>query len=380
MTKTSEHSSVELRIPELNIKQQVSIDKNGKGEFSIAAKPQLWNPGSAKLYSVGLRYQQDFVQDSIGFRTLQVQDEHIFFNGKSIFLKGISLHEESPLHAGRAWSEEDARILLNWAKELGCNFVRLAHYPHNDAIVKMADSMGLMVWSEIPVYRSALFNNPAVYDKAENQLVEMISRDKNRAAVVFWSIANDTPATSARLKFISQLIEKARELDNTRLITAASNIDVDAKGTQIIDDPLNTIVDVISVNYACGWSVGTPNSCANVKWASRYHKPVILSEFGAEALQGYHGEKNQRWDEEYQADVFKHNLAMIDNISFLRGVSPAALKDFRSPNSQLSAIQDFWNRKGLISDRGIKKKAWTVLHDYYDKKIVAVEKLETKQP
>lgn len=359
---------LELRIPELNIAQKLSLNKNGEAKFEIAAKPILWSPESPKLYSVDIQYQQDIIHDKIGFRTIAVQGENILLNGKSVFLRGISIHEESPLHPGRAWSEEDARILLTWAKELGCNFVRLAHYPHSETMVRMADQIGLMVWSEIPVYWTVLFNNPAVYTKAETQLEEMVARDKNRAAIIMWSMANETPNSPARMKFIGQLAEKARDLDSTRLITAALDTHSDDNGFKSIDDPLSAIVDVIGVNSYCGWYSATPGSCANLKWLSRYRKPVIMSEFGADALQGLHGDKAQRWTEEYQADVYINNLMMIDNMSFLRGLSPWILKDFRSPRRPLPNIQDFWNRKGLISDKGIKKKSWAILHDYYVKK------------
>jgi beta-glucuronidase len=368
--ENTDGQQVELLIPELNIAKKLPLNKSGEARFEIAAKPVLWSPESPKLYTVDLRYMQDVVHDKIGFRNIQVQGENILLNGKSIFLRGISIHEESPLHDGRAWSEEDARILLTWAKELGCNFVRLAHYPHNEAMVRMADQMGLMVWSEIPVYWTVLFNNPSVYNKAENQLEEMIARDKNRASIIMWSMANETPNSSARLKFISNLAQKARELDPTRLITAALDTQSEENGSKAIDDPLSSIVDVIGVNSYCGWYEGAPASCANLKWISRYRKPVIMSEFGADALQGLHGDKNQRWTEEYQADVYVNNLAMLGRMTFLRGMSPWILKDFRSPRRPLPAVQDFWNRKGLISDKGIKKKSWYILHDYYMKKAV----------
>jgi len=359
---------VELRIPELNISQKVSLNKNGEAKFEIPAKPVLWSPEMPKLYAVDINFLQDTVHDKIGFRTIRVRGENILLNGKSIFLRGISIHEESPLHPGRAWSEEDDRMLLTWAKELGCNFVRLAHYPHNETMLKLADQMGLMVWSEIPVYWTVLFNNPTVYKKAESQLEEMITRDKNRASIVMWSVANETPNSSSRLKFISQLAQKARDLDSTRLITAALDTQSDENNGKTIDDPLSSIVDVIGVNNYCGWYAGTPSSCASLKWMSHYHKPVIMSEFGADALQGFHGDKGQRWTEEYQQDVYVNNLTMLENMSFLRGMSPWILKDFRSPRRPLPNIQDFWNRKGLISERGIKKKAWYTLHDYYVKK------------
>lgn len=365
--KTNDQA-VELHIPELNIKQQIKLNKSGEGKFSISAKPVLWSPEAPKTYAVDLRYLQETVSDKIGFRTIETQGEDILLNGKSIFLTGISIHEESGLHPGRAWSEEDARHTLQSAKDLGCNFVRLAHYPHSENMLKMADEMGLLVWSEIPVYWTVLFNNPTVYAKAEMQLTEMISRDKNRASIILWSMANETPNGTARTKFITQLAQKARQLDGTRLITAALETHNDTADRKVIDDPLSAVVDVIGINSYCGWYVATPGSCAAFKWASPYRKPMIMSEFGADALQGYHGNKNQRFTEEYQADVYHNNLAMIDNISFLRGLSPWILKDFRSPRRPLPTIQDYWNRKGLISDKGIKKNSWYILRDYYQKK------------
>jgi beta-glucuronidase len=361
-------SKAVLRIPELHIEQSISLDATGNGSFSIAAKPMLWQPDRPKLYAVELHYQNQVIRDEIGFRRIAVDGENILLNGKSIYLKGISIHEESPLHAGRAWSEEDAQQLLAWAKELGCNYVRLAHYPHNEAMLRMADKMGLMVWSEIPVYWTVLFDNAAVYAKAETQLVEMIQRDKNRVSIVLWSVANETPSTPERLKFLTALVSKARSLDSSRLVTAALDTQSDSHGTKVIDDPLASQVDVIGINTYCGWYAGTPDSCASLKWLSNYHKPAIISEFGADALQGFHGDKQQRFTEEYQVDVYRNNLLMIDQMSFVRGLSPWILKDFRSPRRPLPGIQDYWNRKGLVSDKGIKKQAWYVLQDYYQQK------------
>ena len=94
-----------------------------------------------------------------------------------------------------------------------------------------------------------------------------------------------------------------------------------------------------------------------------------MSEFGGGALQGYHGDNNQRWTEEYQAEVYRTNLEMIENIRFLRGLTPWILKDFRSPRRPLADIQDYWNRKGLVSNHGIKKQAWYVLQKYYQHKL-----------
>jgi len=362
-----------LELPALGIKQELAFDEDGRAKFRLAASPDLWNPENPVLYDFSLSHAGDVIRDRIGFRTIAVTGEDILLNGKPVFLRGISIHEESPHGDGRAWSEEDARTLLGWAKELGCNFVRLAHYPHNETMVRMADRMGLMVWSEIPVYWTILFERDDVYAKAESQLTEMITRDKNRASVVLWSVANETPSTPARLDFLTRLVRKARSLDDTRLITAALDTHSSTATGKIIDDPFAEWVDVIGVNTYCGWYSDTPESCAELRWQSAYDKPVIVSEFGAGALQGYHGSDQQRFTEEYQARVYRYNLAMLDSFKALRGVSPWILKDFRSPRRPLPGIQDFWNRKGLLSETGAPKQAWYLLQAWYAQKQIEEE-------
>jgi len=361
----SDYGMVTLKLPALDIEEDLEPDKNGRVEFSLTAEPVLWTPEDPKLYEFKLGYKGGVIKDRIGFRTISTESDNIILNGKSVFLRGISLHEESPEGDGRAWSEEDARILLGWAKELGCNFVRLAHYPHNETMVRMADEMGLMVWSEIPVYWTILFEREDVYNKAEKQLSEMIARDKNRAAVILWSVANETPNHQPRLKFLNRLVNKARSLDSSRLITAALDTQSTNETGKVIDDPFAKIVDVIGVNSYCGWYNDTPESCAGLRWHSPYDKPVIISEFGAGALQGNHGDEQQRFTEENQALVYKNNLIMLDNIDALRGVTPWILKDFRSPRRPLPGIQDFWNRKGLLSENGNRKQAWYLMKDWY---------------
>jgi beta-glucuronidase len=354
-----------LVIPELAIDHPVELDSGGHGRFSVAATPRLWSPEQPYLYDVELVYGPDTVTDRVGFRRLEVAGTEILLNGKPLFLRGISLHEEAP-GGGRAWSEAHARRLLGWAQELGCNFVRLAHYPHNEAMTRLADEMGLLVWSEIPVYWTVDFADPAVYAKAEAQLAEMITRDRNRASIALWSIANETPATPERTAFLQALAEHARRLDPGRLVTAALDTQRYEDDARVIDDPLAAAVDVIGINSYCGWyGPDRPQDCRQYAWRSPYGKPVIMSEFGAGALQGRHGPADHRWTEEYQAAVYEANLAMIGNIDFLRGLTPWILMDFRSPRRPLPGIQDYWNRKGLLSETGAKKAAWHVLQAWY---------------
>ena len=357
-----------LRIPELKKKIEIQTDANGVANFSFKAKPDLWSPESPKLYKVEIQIGEETIVDYIGFRTIETKGYDILLNGKSIFLKGISIHEEAPYKTGRVTTEDEILTLLRWTKELGCNYIRLAHYPHSEKMVKEAEKMGLLIWSEIPVYWTVSFGNELTYELAQKQLEEMISRDKNRAAVILWGIANETPLSEERFVFLKKLAKKAKSLDATRLITAALDTHSEQDGANVIDDPLGEVVDVIGINSYCGWYYGEPSSCSGVAWRNMYEKPMIMSEIGGAALAGLHGEVNERWTEEYMDDVYKYNLEMIDNISFLRGMTPWILMDFRSARRHLKNIQKDFNRKGLISEQGEKKKAFYRLQEYYNSK------------
>ena len=163
----------------------------------------------------------ELVRDRIGFRTIETRGCEILLNGEPVFLRGISIHEEAPLRSGRAHGEDDARLLLRWAQELGCNFVRLSHYPHDEPMARVADELGLLVWEEIPVYWEIDWESPVALEVATSQLRELILRDRNRASVVFWSLANETLPKPARLEFLRSLAKTARALDPTRLLTTA---------------------------------------------------------------------------------------------------------------------------------------------------------------
>ena len=366
VTGNFEGETVSISIPELKRKFETTPNSEGRADFSFKAKPRLWTPEIPKQYDVKLSIGTNSVTDQIAFRTIETNGTDILLNGKSVFLKGICIHEEAPFKTGRVTSVEECRTLLNWAKELGCNFVRLAHYPHSEAMVKEAEKMGLMVWSEIPVYWTVLFDNQDTYANAQNQLEEMISRDKNRGNVILWSIANETPHSDARLEFLGNLAKRARELDYSRLITAALDTQSGEGGEKIIDDPLGEIVDVIGINSYCGWYSDEPGFCPDITWKNNYNKPMIMSEIGGGALQGYHGEENERWTEEYQNSVYENNIEMMKKISFLKGITPWILMDFHSPRRHLQRIQSDFNRKGLISEKGMKKKAYYTLKRYYN--------------
>jgi beta-glucuronidase len=357
--------NVTVRIPEAGVAQTFTPDASGLARVAFDAQFELWSPERPKLYSVTIESGTDRVPDRIGFRSIEDKGRSLLLNGNPVFLRGVSIHAEAPFHAGRVYSEADALTPLHCAKDVHCNFVRLPHYPHDEVMTRLADEMGLLVWSEIPVYWTISWENAETLRSAEQQLTEMISRDRNRASVILWSVANETPRGDARLKFLTTLVERARSLDSTRLITAALETHYADPHTIVVEDPLGKFLDVVSCNEYVGWYDGLPEKIDTITWQTPYEKPFILSEFGADAQAGRHGDDQTRFTEEYQANVYRRQVAMFRRIPFLNGTIAWVLVDFRSPRRPLAGIQDFYNRKGLFSDRGERKSAFFILRDYY---------------
>ena len=320
----------------------------------------------------------DDLADRIGFRTIEREGEDILLNGKPIFLRGISLHEEEiGVNPSRNMTPSNARALLTEIKNgLNGNFVRLAHYPHSDVMTRLADEMGLIVWSEIPVYWRIDWENTRTLSLAESMIQENILRDRNRASILFWSVGNETPISEKRNRFMTALVQKTRAIDSSRLITAALLIHKEMEDgvlTARIVDPLAEHLDVLSVNTYDGWYGPVEVAdVSDIRWNINAGKPLIISEFGAGAFIGLSGEEVPRkFSLEYQNEMYRETLEMSEEISALRGISPWILKDFRSPRRQHSIYQNGWNRKGIITETGERKPAFHTLSDHY-------QKLETK--
>jgi beta-glucuronidase len=357
--------TLELQETDHTIHVTGKTDAEGRAPLHlICANLRLWSPVDPVLYKVALSTGEDRLEDQMGFRSIETRGTQILLNGEPIFLKGINIHAEAPFRTGRAYSEQDAETLLGWAHELGANYVRLAHYPHNQRMTRLADRMGILVWSEIPVYWACHFEDPAVLDKAQVQLSEMIRRDRDKASVILWSVANETPATSARTAFLATLVNDAHKLDPSRLVTAALLVRTEGP-TKIVDDALGNVLDVLGANEYIGWYEHTAAEADHTVWDIRFQKPLIMSEFGGDAKAGLHGDVGERWTEEFQANIYEHQLVMLSQIAQLRGMTPWILMDFRSPRRLLPGIQDNFNRKGLVSENGERKKAFYILQKAY---------------
>ena len=354
------NGKAKLEIPKLNLFREIECI-NGKADVIINAEPELWSPEKPRLYDVKISYLSDEIQDRIGFREIKADKTGIYLNGKKIFLKGVCAHEES-VPNGKAVTDDEILENFKLAKEMNCNFMRLAHYPHTDKAARIADKIGILLWEEIPVYWAIDFSNPETYENAENQLTELILRDRNRASVIVWSVGNENPDTDERLHFMSSLAKKAKELDPTRLVSAACLVD---HSKLMIKDRLVDYIDVIGINEYYGWYAPDFNELIKVFNNSNPQKPVVITEFGADALRGARGTVDDLGTEDCQENIFRMQTETLGKIPYIHGTSPWILYDFRCPR-RTSSLQLEYNRKGLLSeDKTYKKPAYFVMKEFY---------------
>jgi beta-glucuronidase len=356
---------VRLQVAEAGLDVTSTTDEKGKAAFRVTAKNlALWSPENPKLYRVNLTAGADQLTDEIGFRTLRVEGTRILLNGKPIFLRGVCVHAEAMQRPGIVNSDADVEAIFASLHDLHANFARLVHYPHDERMTRAADKNGILIWSEIPVWQQVAYSNPKTFALARTLLRDMVRRDRNKASVIIWSVANETPDRQDRTEFLSMLAEEARALDPTRLIAAAF-LQPNTEGkNKVLTDPLAAALDVVGQNEYIGWYSYVPSVAESISFTLP-QKPVIISEFGAEAKSGNHASAEHRWTEDFQLDFYKHNFNMLANIPQIRGYAPWVLKDFRSPNRNIPALQDGFNRKGLISEDGERKLSFTYIQKIY---------------
>jgi beta-glucuronidase len=362
-------AELRLRSAALGIERNLRADAEGRIEARMPLGAfERWSPDNPRRYEMSLQLARETLTDQIGLRTIATRGGGLLLNGVPIFLAGISVHEERlGADGGRVRSAEEARALLDAAKGLGANFVRLAHYPHNQHTLRLADEMGVLVWGEIPVYWDEIgYADTRVYDAARRQLAAMVYRDFNRAAVVLWSVANETTPRPARNAFLTGLATWVKRDDPTRLVTAALNKNPEIDRTITVTDPLGAVLDVIAVNQYEGWyGTRSPAEIDQVNLRTVWDKPLVISEFGADAPVDFRAPRETRWSVDYQAWLYAKTLELARRTPNLAGLSPWVLKDFRSPRRHHSRHQSYWNRKGLISETGIRKPAFEVLAEFY---------------
>ena len=359
-----EYGKAFIEINELGIRQEIQI-LDSRGEVKINASLKLWSPENPKLYDINLSYNNgscvDSIKDRIGFRIITAKGQDILLNGKKIFLKGVCVHEDH-FALGKTTNEEIIRQTIRDIKEMNCNYLRLAHYPHDSLFTRIADEEGILLWEEIPVYWAIAFDNQETYDDAENQLSELILRDRNRASVIIWSIGNENADTDSRLSFMSSLARKAKALDASRLVSAACLVKHEKL---LIEDRLAEHLDVIGINEYYGWYDPDFDKLQKLLENSNPAKPVLICEFGGDARLGHHGTETELWTEDKQKRIYEQQIETFKKCPYIAGTTPWILYDFRCPR-RFNRYQEGFNRKGLIdADRKTRKPAFFVMQEFY---------------
>ena len=368
---------VTIEIPEAGIKEKMKTNEDGFVTFNFRAKGiESWSPENPKLYKVIIRSETDVLEDKIGFRTIEAIKNKLVLNGKNILLRGIGYMDELSLTASRMQTAEDFKKLIQQVKDLNCNFLRVMNCPANELLVRLADEAGIMIQEEIPVYGNIKFEDDYTQEIAGKQLKDLIERDRNRASVIIWSIGNETAVGEKRNEIMNDLLNLAHKLDVSRLVTAGirTTESPNVLNTKIIDDPIGELCDVITVSDFTGWLknekmgyAGIPYDCKKVKWEAKYDKPHLFADMGAGANYGTHGDTTKRWSEELQEALVKNQIEMVERLPSFAGLSLCPLYDFRTMMNKGIFFRQGYNRRGLLSEKGEKKKGYLFLKAYYEK-------------
>ena len=365
----------------------------------------LWDPKSQQKYKFQAELSEpgsipeDSVDLKVGLRTIDVVSDALLHNGRPLFLKGIGRHEDHPLHGA---TQPDARIQddLKLIREMGANYVRLAHYPHCREELNHAEESGLFLSEEIPLYQAGLGfaawyqekRGPARFPamafglrqvasrklltNARRQLIEMIERDRHRPSILFWSLGNECYTLGRRGgRVFDWLRAIAKSFDPERPVTVVEptygmlGLDRFKRGWEG--------ADILSVNSYYGWYFGETTNLADYLDAIRRRwpdKPLILSEFGAGAAPGrresdgyWRGERittRRTYSEDYQEELIRTYWETARERPWITGFSPWVFSDFYNTWFPNNPVPNY-NLKGIVSKERVPKKSWYALRELY---------------
>ncbi len=323
-----------------------------QGQFSLSIPhPKLWSPQAPILYELEVQYANDegCCSTKFGIRTIEVKQAGIYLNNKVIKIRGVSQHEEL-MPYGRAIPEGERLKDLRKMKSLGFNTLRTAHYSHDEKLVALADEIGILILEEIPVYWFCDFKNPQVLKLALSMVKSLIYRDFNHPAVILWSMGNEIPIENrACYQFMLRLMHAAKRIDPSRIVTYVSS--------RMLSDGLRSKSDLPCLNEYWGWyyfSERNLNRVLDFIHQTAPHKPLLITEFGADAKYGFHSKDYQKFSEEKQASILSESIRTFNSKDYIAGWIIWIYRDFRSP-MRLNMYQQGFNRKGVVSDKNEPK-------------------------
>lgn len=377
--------SVQLTGGDTNIKANLAFLEEVAEATLNVPKAHFWSDKHPYLYDLAIQTRDDRYDLKIGIRTIAVDGGKILLNGQPVKMNGFGRHEDF-IASGKGLNlplmVKDYQ-LMRWT---GANSYRTSHYPYSEEEMQLADREGFLIIDEIPavsLQMSDEANNPERLRMCLQQIEEMITRDKNHPAVVMWCVANepmpknfgvgalgesDPLSEAANLPgkiFLDAEMAHARELDPTRLVTIVT----------VMGGPQNWMenCDVVCMNRYWGWyTLGGQLDIARKMLAKefdqvweRWHKPIIMTEFGADTIPGYHAEQGIMWTEDYQADYIRFHLEVAAEREFVAGMHVWNFADFAAVQS-IARVGGV-NHKGIFTRTRTPKMATHVLREFWVK-------------
>lgn len=313
-----------------------------------------WSPAAPNLYELCVEVRQaNVVLDAytlpIGIRTVTVDGDQFLLNGRPIYLTGFGRHEDFPV-VGRGLLPPvivKDYALMQW---IGANSFRTSHYPYSEQMLALADRLGFLVIAETPAV-GLYFREDGLERRRQlclQYVRELIARDKNHPSVIMWSVANEPHSKPPHAKpFFRQLYDEAHALDATRPVTLASFVGQAEEAFEFCD--------VLCLNRYNGWYTQSGDISEGIRQLSddldainqKYAKPLILTEFGADAISGWHAQPPEMFSEEYQAEIITRTIEVLRQKPYVIGEHVWNMCDFKT--SQGVGRAGALNHKGVFT-------------------------------
>jgi beta-glucuronidase len=353
-----------------------------QGRFQLQSF-QLWGLNHPYLYEMRVELLDDQGRvideylEEFGIRTVAIRGNQFLLNGEPVYLKGCSRHDDFYL-VGRGLNLPLIQKDLNLMRWLGSNSFRTSHYPYTEEMMRLCDRMGMLVideisavglqtWGSMPVFCEEHVNDKTLENHCR-LLTELYRRDKNHPCVIMWSVANEPDSSENNsLPYFEKVAATIRALDSTRPVTMVINSPVD-------QEKCGQLFDLICVNRYSAWysnaghldTIHYQLKTDLEEWHSKYGKPVMLSEFGADAVAGFHTLAPQMFSEEFQVELLREYCNTLDELDFVIGEHVWNLADFMTKQGINRVIG---NRKGVFTrDRQPKMAAYFLRERWKGKK------------
>ena len=381
ITSTDEIRVVKVVDEAGNIVSEKAVEKclNDENKWYVETEikePHLWNPGAAYLYQLKVEGENDTYAEQFGLGTIEVTDKAFLINGKEFYFQGFGKHEDSDVH-GKGMDEALNIRDFNLLKWMGANSFRTSHYPYSEELMMLADREGFVVIDEVPAVGMCFWDGNSVFAgnrvnddtlaHHKDMLADMYNRDKNHPCVMMWSVANEAAThEEGAVPYFKEVIETMRSLDDTRPVTMVHTTGPDG-------DKVSQWLDVICVNRYYAWYtdhshlevIGLQLENEMNKWYNKYHKPIIMSEYGADTIAGYHKTPAVAFTEEFQCMYMNEFHKIFDKLEFMIGEHPWAFADFQTKQG-LNRVDG--NKKGIFTRNRQPKMSAYMLKERWSKR------------